>query len=111
LLSSVSRNATTATKAIYLKPTLSNRAIGVWLLGCAGMVYGAVAVGGLTRSTFFEPNTFALSLITYFLRLRLTESGLSMVNWDLFKTMKPPFSQAEWENEFQRYQQYPEYKA
>lgn len=54
------------------------------------MVYGAVAVGGLTR---------------------LTESGLSMVNWDLFKTMKPPFSKAEWENEFQRYQQYPEYKA
>jgi heme A synthase len=33
-----------------------------------------------------------------------------MVNWDLFKTMKPPLSQAEWEKEFQNYQQYPEYK-
>lgn len=25
------------------------KVIGYWLLGCAGMVYGAVAVGGLTR--------------------------------------------------------------
>lgn len=25
------------------------RTIGVWLLGCAGMVYGAVALGGITR--------------------------------------------------------------
>lgn len=25
------------------------RAIGAWLLGCAGMVYGAVALGGITR--------------------------------------------------------------
>jgi cytochrome c oxidase assembly protein subunit 15 len=33
-----------------------------------------------------------------------------MVNWDLFKTMKPPLSQAEWEKEFENYQQYPEYK-
>lgn len=28
---------------------LSKKAIGGWLLGCAGMVYGAVALGGLTR--------------------------------------------------------------
>lgn len=25
------------------------RTIGIWLLGCAGMVYGAVALGGITR--------------------------------------------------------------
>ncbi|CAI4221491.1 unnamed protein product [Auanema sp. JU1783] len=63
--------------------------IGWWLIGCAGMCYGAVALGGLTR---------------------LTESGLSMVNWDLFKTMKPPFNQKEWEFEFERYKQFPEFK-
>ncbi|GMR37292.1 hypothetical protein PMAYCL1PPCAC_07487, partial [Pristionchus mayeri] len=63
--------------------------VGVWLLGCAGMVYGAVALGGVTR---------------------LTESGLSMVNWDLFRTMKPPLSEAEWVTEFERYKQFPEYK-
>lgn len=38
-----------ASLANYLKPTLSKRTVGLWLLGCAGMVYGAVAVGGLTR--------------------------------------------------------------
>ncbi|KAK5975166.1 Cytochrome c oxidase assembly protein COX15 [Trichostrongylus colubriformis] len=63
--------------------------VGYWLFLCAGMCYGAVAIGGLTR---------------------LTESGLSMVNWDLFRTMKPPLSQKEWEEEFERYKQFPEYK-
>uniref|UniRef100_A0A1I7XYN8 Cytochrome c oxidase assembly protein COX15 n=1 Tax=Steinernema glaseri TaxID=37863 RepID=A0A1I7XYN8_9BILA len=67
----------------------SRKAVGYWLLGCAGMVYGAVALGGVTR---------------------LTESGLSMVNWDLFRTMKPPLSNKEWEEEFARYKQYPEYR-
>ncbi|KAK0395868.1 hypothetical protein QR680_001469 [Steinernema hermaphroditum] len=67
----------------------SRKVVGYWLLGCAGMVYGAVALGGVTR---------------------LTESGLSMVNWDLFRTMKPPLSQKDWEQEFERYKQYPEYK-
>ncbi|CAD6192459.1 unnamed protein product [Caenorhabditis auriculariae] len=67
----------------------SRRRIGWWLMGCAGMCYGAVAIGGVTR---------------------LTESGLSMVNWDLFKTMKPPFSNKEWEAEFEKYKQYPEYQ-
>lgn len=63
--------------------------VGYWLFLCAGMCYGAVAIGGLTR---------------------LTESGLSMVNWDLFRTMKPPLSQKEWEEEFERYKMYPEYQ-
>uniref|UniRef100_A0A0K0EPS1 Cytochrome c oxidase assembly protein COX15 n=1 Tax=Strongyloides stercoralis TaxID=6248 RepID=A0A0K0EPS1_STRER len=65
------------------------KTIGFWLLGCAGMVYGAVALGGLTR---------------------LTESGLSMVQWDLIRTMKPPITQKDWEEEFARYKQFPEYK-
>ncbi|KAK6023198.1 hypothetical protein OSTOST_11078, partial [Ostertagia ostertagi] len=33
-----------------------------------------------------------------------------MVNWDLFRTMKPPLSQKEWEEEFERYKMFPEYK-
>ncbi|VDK30246.1 unnamed protein product [Gongylonema pulchrum] len=64
------------------------RVIGAWLLGCAGMVYGAVALGGVTRH----------------------EPRLSMVNWDLFRTMKPPWGQQQWEAEFERYKQFPEYK-
>ena len=41
---------------------------------------------------------------------RLTESGLSMTQWNLIKGMKPPGSEAEWEEEFQKYKQFPEYK-
>ncbi|XP_028651534.1 cytochrome c oxidase assembly protein COX15 homolog isoform X1 [Erpetoichthys calabaricus] len=67
----------------------TNRIVGRWLIACSGMVAGAVVLGGVTR---------------------LTESGLSMVDWHLIKEMKPPSSQAEWEAEFQKYQQFPEFK-
>lgn len=62
---------------------------------------------------------FLLFLCQHFARMtcqfvhifeRLTESGLSMVDWKLFKDMKPPRSQQEWEEEFEIYKQYPEYK-
>ena len=39
-----------------------SRAVGWWLAGCAGMCVGAVILGGVTR---------------------LTESGLSMTDWNL----------------------------
>ncbi len=41
---------------------------------------------------------------------RLTESGLSITQWNLIKGMKPPRTQEEWEEEFERYKQFPEYK-
>lgn len=53
------------------------------------MTFGIVVVGGMTR---------------------LTESGLSIVEWNLIKGMKPPRSQEEWEEEFGKYKQFPEYK-
>ena len=65
------------------------RVLGVWLVGCSVMVGGAVLVGGITR---------------------LTESGLSMTQWHLIKGMRPPRSEEEWEAEFERYKQFPEYK-
>jgi len=40
---------------------------------------------------------------------RLTESGLSMVNWKLFGE-KPPSSKEDWEIEFEKYKQFPEFK-
>ncbi|KAG8551786.1 hypothetical protein GDO81_004266 [Engystomops pustulosus] len=63
--------------------------MGRWLLACSGMVAGAVILGGVTR---------------------LTESGLSMVDWHLVKEMKPPSTKEEWEAEFHKYQQFPEFK-
>ena len=50
---------------------------------------GAVVIGGVTR---------------------LTESGLSMVDWHLIKGMRPPTTHEEWVAEFEKYQQYPEFK-
>ncbi|XP_028917287.1 cytochrome c oxidase assembly protein COX15 homolog [Ornithorhynchus anatinus] len=67
----------------------SERILGRWLLVCSGTVAGAVILGGVTR---------------------LTESGLSMVDWHLLKEMKPPTTHEEWEAEFQKYQQFPEFK-
>lgn len=53
------------------------------------MVFAIVVVGGLTR---------------------LTESGLSIVEWNVISGMKPPRSEQEWKDEFEKYKQYPEYK-
>jgi len=62
--------------------------VGYWFLGCSGMVFVAVALGGITR---------------------LTESGLSMVSWKLLGE-KLPTTQTQWLEEFNNYQQYPEFK-
>lgn len=67
----------------------NNKVVGRWLLACSGMCFGAVVIGGITR---------------------LTESGLSMTQWNLIKGMRPPQSKEEWEKEFEEYKQYPEYK-
>nr|CAD7460210.1 unnamed protein product [Timema tahoe] len=69
-------------------PARADKMVGTWLLGCGGMVFGAVILGGVTR---------------------LTESGLSMVTWRLFGE-KPPLTLTDWEEEFHRYQQYPEFQ-
>ncbi len=64
------------------------RRIRLWLLICAGMVFIMVVLGGATR---------------------LTESGLSMVEWQPL-TILPPLNEAEWAAEFENYMQYPEYQ-
>ncbi|CAD7088724.1 unnamed protein product [Hermetia illucens] len=62
--------------------------VGTWLLGCSGMVFVAVILGGVTR---------------------LTESGLSMVHWKLLGESRPKTEQ-EWIAEFEHYKQFPEFK-
>ncbi|ALC42633.1 CG3803 [Drosophila busckii] len=74
-----------------VKQTIQSKAdssVGKWFLGCSGMVFVAVGLGGVTR---------------------LTESGLSMVSWKLMGEHMPR-NQKEWLSEFEKYQQYPEYK-
>ena len=65
------------------------RLIALWLLVCCAFVVAMVIVGGITR---------------------LTGSGLSMVTWEPVSGVVPPLNEAAWEEEFQRYQQSPEYQ-
>ena len=67
----------------------SDTGVARWLFGCAGLTLGMISVGGLTR---------------------LTESGLSMTTWRPLAGTIPPIREAEWQEEFQRYKNFPEYK-
>jgi cytochrome c oxidase assembly protein subunit 15 len=65
-----------------------DRAVSNWLFTCAGVVFGIVVVGGLTR---------------------LTKSGLSMVEWKVQGTALPS-GDDEWNVEFDKYKASPEYE-
>lgn len=67
----------------------ARRAIALWLLACAVMVFAMVVVGGLTR---------------------LTHSGLSIVEWKPVIGALPPLNDTEWLAEFEKYKQTPEYQ-
>src|SRR5512139_2077118 len=65
------------------------RAIRWWLVAVAALVFAMVIVGGATR---------------------LTESGLSIVEWRPVTGALPPLSEAQWMVEFAKYSTTPEYK-
>lgn len=60
-----------------------------WLILGAVLVAAMVVIGGITR---------------------LTDSGLSMVDWNLFSGAIPPTSEVEWQSTFDQYKNYPEYQ-
>ena len=65
------------------------RQIGVWLLFVALLVFCMVAIGGYTR---------------------LTNSGLSMVDWRPATGWLPPLTETAWQQAFDDYRQFPEYQ-
>ena len=67
----------------------SNRPIAVWLLICAAVIFGMIVLGGVTR---------------------LTESGLSMVEWRPIMGVLPPMTDSQWADVFEKYQLSPEYQ-
>ena len=69
--------------------TSNNRILVNWLLIVGALVYLMIVVGGVTR---------------------LTQSGLSMVNWQPVMGVLPPVGQQAWQAAFTEYQQYPEYQ-
>ena len=64
-------------------------AIAYWLTAVAGLVFLMVVVGGITR---------------------LTESGLSITQWDPIRGAIPPLTNQEWQQAFDLYRQTPEYR-
>lgn len=68
---------------------VSSKAAGYWLVATSGLIFGIVVVGGLTR---------------------LTESGLSITEWKPVTGSIPPLSEKEWEEEFDKYKNSPEFK-
>ena len=65
------------------------RAVRLWLFTTAAMIFLTLVVGGATR---------------------LTESGLSIVEWKPVTGVLPPFSESEWQAEFTKYQAIPQYR-
>lgn len=61
-----------------------------WLLACAALVVAMVVVGGITR---------------------LTESGLSITQWNPVSGAIPPLNHADWLREFALYQQTTEFQT
>jgi cytochrome c oxidase assembly protein subunit 15 len=62
----------------------------MWLLAVAALIFAMVVVGGATR---------------------LTESGLSIVEWQPFTGALPPLSAVDWQDAFEKYKAIPQYLA
>src|ERR1700761_645971 len=65
------------------------RTIRLWLYAVAALVLAMVLVGGATR---------------------LTESGLSITEWQPVIGVVPPLDAAQWQAEFEKYQAIPQYR-
>lgn len=66
-----------------------NKKVFYWLLTGCVLIFIMVVVGGITR---------------------LTHSGLSISNYKLISGTIPPMNEAEWQEAFDIYKQYPEYQ-
>ncbi|WP_343348041.1 COX15/CtaA family protein [Sphingomicrobium sp. XHP0239] len=74
--------------ASFSAATARPLALANWLFAVAAFVFVMVVVGGITR---------------------LTESGLSITQWDLVTGTLPPLTEAKWQSEFALYRETTEY--
>ncbi len=65
------------------------KSIAIWLLVCCAMVFAMVVVGGVTR---------------------LTDSGLSIVEWQPIVGTMPPITQQDWDVLLEKYRATPQYQ-
>jgi cytochrome c oxidase assembly protein subunit 15 len=72
-----------------IKKINHHQLVSVWLLSMIILVFLMIVVGGLTR---------------------LTDSGLSITEWELFKGILPPLSKETWTLYFNLYKEIPQFK-
>ena len=72
-----------------IKKTYYNQFVIFWLLSLITLVFIMIIVGGLTR---------------------LTDSGLSITEWELFKGILPPLTNETWISYFNLYKEIPQFK-
>src|SRR5262245_42756013 len=83
------RAAASKQTSMTTAPQAPRRAVRVWLLAVAALMLVTLGVGGATR---------------------LTESGLSIVEWRPVTGIVPPLDEAQWRAEFAKYQTIPQYR-
>jgi len=81
--------ASPLTRRAPVLPDDDRRPIARWLFAVCGMIVAMVLIGAITR---------------------LTESGLSIMEWAPVTGFLPPTSDAEWQRLFELYRQTPEYQ-
>ncbi|MGH6804174.1 MAG: COX15/CtaA family protein, partial [Methyloceanibacter sp.] len=69
-------------------PARHLRALRIWLGALAALIIAIILIGGATR---------------------LTDSGLSITEWQPLLGAIPPLSEADWQRAFEAYQKIPEY--
>lgn len=68
---------------------INTRRVAYWLLICCGMTFVMALLGAITR---------------------LTESGLSITDWNPLMGALPPLNDAQWDKAFDGYKQIPQYQ-
>lgn len=82
-------SGTVKVKAAEALPAAAwDRAVRLWLYAIAGLVLAMITVGGATR---------------------LTDSGLSITEWQPILGAIPPLTDAHWQEAFAKYREIPEY--
>ena len=74
---------------MYIENLQIQKNITIWLITMFWLISFMIVVGGLTR---------------------LTDSGLSITEWQLFSGLIPPLNKSDWINYFNLYKQIPEFK-
>ena len=76
-------------RSLALSSETHRRTVRLWLLAVAALMFATVVVGGATR---------------------LTESGLSIVEWKPVTGVMPPLDAPAWQAEFDKYKTIPQYR-